>query len=966
MVHMTHGTHEYQPLFFAMPLSEKHHMSGPDFANQANIALVDELYQQYCRDPQSVDADWRAFFAGFQLGLERYETDEATGLPITTTAPPSGAASAPTRAQNPDQIMGSAGASPFSSLQERVDSLIYAYKDLGHTACNLDPLGMADIEHREELSLAYHGLSEADLDTEVGASNVTIVQDRTSLRELIEALKQTYCGKVGCEYMHITDAQRRIWIRQLIEENRNQPNLSGDEKRRLLIKLSQAHLLETFIHTKFLGQKRFSLEGAESLIPGLDTLIETAAAEGAIEMVFGMAHRGRLNVLCNVLNKSYEAVFTEFEESYDLSMMDGNGDVKYHLGYSTDHVTTGGNNIRLTLTANPSHLEAVDPVVLGRTRAKQRQYGDTTKRTSVVPVLIHGDAAMSGQGVVMEVFQMGNLEGYRTGGTVHIVVNNQIGFTTLPPDSRSTRYCTDIAKMVEAPVFHVNGDDPEAVVHVMQLAMLYRQTYAQDVVVDLVCYRRWGHNESDEPNYTQPTMYSTIRNHPMVHQQYIDRLLQRGDLDQSEVDATQQIMKNQLQDALDSIKAKVNYQQRSRFEGHWAGFGNAYSHDPVETGVSKERLDQVMGALTTIPENFGIHPKIKRLLGQRTKAWEDGTKIDWAFAEVLSFGSLLLDNIPVRLSGQDSRRGTFSQRHSYWYDTNTRERYKPLNHITEDQANFCVYNSPLIEMGVLGFDYGYSLNEPNMLIIWEAQFGDFANGAQVIIDQFISSSEDKWGRYSGLVMMLPHGQEGAGPEHSSARLERFLQLCADDDMQVAYCSTAAQHFHILRRQVMRPFRKPLILMTPKSHLRSGEASSSVEDFVSGRFHEVLPDPRIDAKNAKRVILCTGKIGHELLAARDAAEQKDTTIIRIEQLYPWPEQQLLSAVNDLDDDVDLVFCQEEPHNCGAWLFLEHRLRKMFGRDVRYAGRKPSPSPAPGSHSLFRREQDELIKDALQIA
>ncbi|MDA3963459.1 MAG: 2-oxoglutarate dehydrogenase E1 component [Planctomycetota bacterium] len=916
------------------------------FATRWNLDLLEEQYARWQQDPASVEKDWQFFFAGMQLAMERPLDED--GAPVTSS--------------------GSDGDKPGRALQQSVDDLIYAFRDLGHSICDLDPLGMNNNPSNPQLELERFRLGDSQLKLEFATDTIPGLGTKTSLGDLIDFLRSTYCGKIGVEYMHITDPERRIWLQHQIEESRNQPALSIDDKRRVLIKLSQGALLEKFIHTKFFGQKRFSLEGAESLIPALDAAVELAPEMGTKEMVFGMAHRGRLNVLCNIMDKSYEEVFTEFEENWDPSQMEGNGDVKYHLGFSTDHITARGRRIHLTLCANPSHLEAVNPVVLGRTRAKQRQQADTADRQGVIPVIIHGDAAMAGQGLVMETFQLSDLDGYRVGGCLHIVINNQIGFTTLPHDSRSTPYCTDIAKMVEAPVWHVNGDDPEAVVHCIRMALRYRQEFGRDAVVDIVCYRRFGHNETDEPNYTQPTLYSLISKHASVTELYRQQLLDRGDLDQAEVEGIETIMKNQLQDALDQVKTKAAKSRRTKFKGVWTGLSNQYSHEPVETGVAEDTIEAVAGALSTAPANFNIHPTIKRLLGRRAKTIKNREPIEWAFAEMLAFGSLLAENIPVRLSGQDSRRGTFSQRHSYWYDVKTRERWSPLAHIQERQARYCVYNSPLSEAAVLGFDFGYSLAEPNMLIIWEAQFGDFVNGAQVIIDQFISSCEAKWGRMAGLVMMLPHGQEGAGPEHSSARLERFLESCAGSNMQVAYCSTAAQHFHILRRQMHRSFRKPLILMTPKSHLRSKEASSPIDDLVNGRFHEVLPDPAFTAgfeSKAKRLILCTGKVYHDLATERTKRELDDVAIIRIEQLYPWPEQQLREVLSQYADITDITWCQEEPENFGAWRFIEPRLRQLLGHDVRYAGRASSSVPAPGSKLLFSIEQNQLLADALQL-
>ncbi|MCS6969799.1 MAG: 2-oxoglutarate dehydrogenase E1 component [Planctomycetota bacterium] len=921
--------------------------TSPDPASLANAALIDELYAAWRRDPASVGRDWQLFFQGFDLGWAR--------PPVTEGA----AAEAP-----PPAVSVSAVSEPERSFQQRVDSLIYAYRDVGHAICNLDPLGLNNRSEHPQLELAAHGLSEADLDREC-AHNVPGLPPRVSLRELIAHLRETYCGRIGVEYQHIQDRERRHWVREAVEPGANAPLVTRDDKRRILWKLSQAETLETFIHTKFLGQKRFSLEGADSLIPALDTIIELAPSLRVQSVHLAMAHRGRLNVLCNILGKTYEEIFTEFEGGYDPSELHGDGDVKYHMGFSSEHLTSRGERVWLLLAANPSHLEAVNPVLLGRVRGKQRQLGGEDRRDSVVPVLIHGDAAFAGQGLVMETLQLSHLEGYTVGGTIHIVVNNQIGFTTLPKDSRSTPYCTDIAKMFEAPIFHVNGDDPEAVVHVARLALLYRQRFKRDVFIDLVCYRRWGHNESDEPNYTQPTLYARIAAHPRVRELYAKRLLERGDIAREEVEAIAAAMQQQLTRALETIKVRPARLRRGQKTGAWAGKTNLYTHDPVETGVPAAVLEQVGRALGSWPEGFAIHPKIKRLAEERARTVAEHGMIDWALGEILAFGSLLVEGTPVRLSGQDCRRGTFSQRHLYWYDINNLTPYCPLQHIASNQATICVYDSPLSEAAVLGFDYGYSLAEPDMLIIWEAQFGDFANGAQVIIDQFISSAESKWGRLSGLVMMLPHGQEGQGPEHSSGRLERFLQLCGDDNIQVAVCTTAAQHFHILRRQMRRSVRKPLVLFTPKSHLRSKAASSPFEEFVSGRFREVLGDPGVPPARARRVVVCTGKVYHDLNERRREEGRDDIALIRIEQLYPLHER-LLAEVLQPYAAAELVWCQEEPQNMGAWSYIAPILERVLGKKPLYAGREAAASPAPGSPLLFALEQEQLIAGALAIA
>ena len=924
-------------------------MTKPSFIGSiANQQVLDEMYGRWQQDPVSVDHDWQIFFSGFDLGVARLvpEADGSVGSPSA-------------------MIPDAKGHSPGRAEQERVEYLVASYRSVGHTLCTLDPLGFINVEHNPALDLATFGLADEHLDQEFAVNNLPGLEgNRATLRAIVAHLRQTYCGTIGVEYMHIQNRDQRLWVRNQVERGSNQPVLSRDEKRRILLKLNQAETLEQFIHTKFIGQKRFSLEGGESMMPALDAIIELAPELGIEEYIIGMAHRGRLNVLCNTLNKSYEEVFTEFDGSYDISDLQGDGDVKYHLGFASDHITASGKKVHLVLNHNPSHLEAVNPVVLGRVRGRQRQKGDSKTRAKVAPILIHGDAAFAGQGLVMEIFQLSLLEGYTCGGTIHIITNNQIGFTTLPSESRSTRYCTDLGKMLDAPIIHVNGDDPEAVVHACKIATRYRQAFKSDVIVDIVCYRRHGHNETDEPNYTQPTMYAKIAEHPRVSAIYTERLLSRKDIQPEEAEAIATIMQNQLQDALTTIKAKPAKLTRIRNTGVWAGIKRNYTHDPVETGVEAAVLADLGKALSSWPADFAIHPKIKRLAEERGKVIANKGRVDWALGELLAVGSLLVEGTPARLSGQDCRRGTFSQRHSYWWDVKSGARYAPLDYIRPTQAKFCVYNSPLSEAAVLGFDYGYTLAEPNMLIIWEAQFGDFINGAQVIIDQFLAASESKWGLGSGLVLMLPHGQEGAGPEHSSARPERFLQLAAEDNIQVAHCTTAAQHFHILRRQVHRQIRKPLILMTPKSHLRSKQASSDLGEFVTGRFHEILPDPGVDPKKVTRVVLCSGKVAHDLMDRRVEEKIDHVAIVRLEQLYPLHEE-LLTKVADSYGKAELVWCQEEPANQGPWFFIEPHLRRLFKRDLPYCGREAAASPAPGSNLVFQIEQEQLVAEALGI-
>jgi 2-oxoglutarate dehydrogenase E1 component len=724
---------------------------------------------------------------------------------------------------------------------------------------------------------------------------------------------------------------------------------------------------EHFLHTKYQGQKRFSLEGGESLITSLYGILENCPPRGVEEICLGMAHRGRLSVIAEFMRKPYRVMFAEFSENYMPNAAGGDGDVKYHLGYNTVRKLKSGEEIEVRLSANPSHLEAVDPVVLGMTRARQRIRKDTDERRKVIAVLIHGDAAFAGQGIIAETLNMSQLQGYRIGGTIHIIVNNQIGFTTLPADARSTTYCTDVAKMIEAPIFHVNGDNPLAVRFVSELALEFRQTFKRDVVVDINCYRRHGHNESDDPVSTQPTMYADITTHPSVGTLFEKQLVGAGVISQEEADALDKEMETRHEEALTIVKTAEKDQQINSFSGSTAVPQPPYDHNPVDTTVPRENLSRVVRALTTVPVGFTIQPKLKSfLLEKRAKIWANGGPFDWAYAEALAMGSLLLEGIPVRLSGQDARRGTFSQRNSYLYDQKTRERYCPLKNIDPTQAQVCIYNSLLSEAGVLGFDYGYSLNFQNLLCMWEAQFGDFANGAQVIIDQFIASAESKWQRPSGIVLLLPHGYEGQGPEHSSARLERFLQLCAEENIQVCNLTTPAQYFHLLRRQMKRPFKKPLIIMTPKSMLRLEAAASKLEDFTNDRFHEILHSPLLDKpEKIKRIILCSGKIYYDLLKFRDENKIATTAFVRVEQLYPLDEAQLKAAVAQYPNARTIVWCQEESQNMGAWNFIAWQLRRLLETSVWYVGRGASASPAAGSLARHRKEQKLIIQDAFTL-
>ena len=899
-----------------------------DAAARQNLDYLEAMYRQWEADPTSLAEPWRMFFEGFALAL---------------------------------------GARPCLDVEEarerlQLERLIAAYRSLGHTIARTDPLAEGEPLSHRDLALQEYGFGPDDLER-VFDTNGFAGLGRATLRQIVALLQQTYCGSVGVEYMHIQDVRVRRWLEEQMEPVRNRPPLGREEKLALLELLADAELFERFLHSRFPGQKRFSLEGAESLIPALHVMVELAPELGLEEIVMGMTHRGRLNVLANILDRSYATIFSEFEGNYIPGSVAGDADVKYHRGFSSDHVDRRGRSVHISLTPNPSHLEAVSPVVEGRTRAKQRQRGGTTERRKVLPLLIHGDAAFAGQGIVAETLNLSKLEGYRTGGTLHLIIDNQIGFTTSPGEGRSTPYATDVAKMIEAPIFHVNGDDPEAVAHVARLALRFRQTHGRDVVVDLVCYRRHGHNEADEPAFTHPLLYRRIRERPPVHMLYARRLVQEGVLAPAEVEGIERAFSRRLQEGFESMKRARPAPEEQSYERNWRGLDQPYSHARVATGVPFPVLEEVARALCTVPDGFALNPKVARWLPVRLEAVRSrGGKVDWAFAESLAFGSLLHEGIPVRLSGQDTARGTFSQRHAIWYDLRTQEPYIPLRHVRPGQARFCVYNSSLSEAAALGFEYGYAMTEPHMLILWEAQFGDFANGAQVIIDQFIVAGAAKWQRDSGLVLLLPHGYEGQGPEHSNAYLERYLAACAEDNIQVVQPTTPAQYFHVLRRQLARPFRRPLVVMTPKGTLRHPLNVSPVDELIDGAFQEVLDDQEQTAP-VQRLVLCSGKLAYDLLAHREQERLQGTAIVRLEQLHPWPAAELARVLAPHRSATDLVWAQEEPQNRGAWAFVAPRLEELLGRKPRYAGRPASASPATGSLRVHRREQEEVVRRAL---
>jgi 2-oxoglutarate dehydrogenase E1 component len=900
-------------------------MSPPTFAGRDNLELIEVEYERWRQDPASVDESWRLFFEGFELGWGRPARTADTGV------------------------------------QTSLIRLIDAYRSLGHFQAHLDPLSEPPAPGSfPYLKVEEFGLSESDLDREFDARHF-IGLERVRLRELLAALQETYCRTIGVEYMHIQDRRIRQWLEQRMEPRRNQPRLPQQQKRRVLMNLHYAELFEKFLHTRYVGQKRFSLEGAETLIPLLDALVEKAADLEVKEIVLGMAHRGRLNVLANILGKPYREIFSEFEENFLPDSVAGDGDVKYHLGFSGDRTSARGNPIHLTLTPNPSHLEAVNPVVEGRTRAKQHAFGDEERKLGV-PLLLHGDAAFAGQGLVAETLNLSQLAGFKTGGTVHVIINNQIGFTTAPRDARSTTYCTDVAKMIEVPIFHVNGEDPEAAVYVAELAMEFRQTFHKDVVIDLVCYRRHGHNEGDEPSFTQPLMYAKIKDRPTLSEVYTEQLILRGDLTADETQAIVQEFEAKLSAAKEEVtNCPPPCGGMRGFAGRWKDLTPQYSHAPVETGVPAETLEKVVAGLARWPDTFQPHPKIAKLLQARLKEFRAGRPVDWATAEALAFGSLLLEGTPIRLSGQDSQRGTFSQRHAVLHDVQTGEPFFPFSNLAPDQARCSFYDSLLSEAAVLGFEFGYALDSPDALVLWEAQFGDFVNGAQVIIDQFPVCSYSKWQRDNGLVLLLPHGYEGQGPEHSSARLERFLQQCAEDNIQVCYPTTPSQYFHVLRRQMRRNFRKPLILMTPKSLLRHKVAVSPVDAFTSGHFEEVVNDTGVDPGRVKRIVLCSGKVYYDLLEQRQK-EEAPVALVRVEQFYPFPMDQLQPVLRQYRKASEMVWAQEESLNMGGWSFMEPRLRAL-NYPVRYVGRDTSASSATGSQQVHVREQKELVEVAI---
>ena len=928
--------------------------------NAESLAFVEELYGQFLVDPMSVDPSWRVRFEELtpELGL----------MPEHLTGP----SKSPAPLFRAGGTGGGASGAEVAARQDKVDQLIRAYRVRGHRTAQLDPLGLK-MESHPELHVEHYGLSEREQDEPFSSRTLSGVGASLPLRDIIERLKRTYCGYIGAQFMHIDDVEPKHWLQTRMEASQNQRTLSRSEQLRVLTKLIDAETFEQFIHKKFLGAKRFSLEGGESLIPLMDQALEKAGEQGVEEVVIAMAHRGRLNVLANIMGKSPAQIFHEFADS-DPQRFIGGGDVKYHMGYSYDHMTSAGKRMHLSLCFNPSHLEFVNPVLLGRVRAKQDRRGDT-ERKRVLPILIHGDAAFAGQGIVQETLNLSQLDGYQVGGTIHIIVNNQIGFTTPPSSSRSCTYSSDVAKMLQIPIFHVNGEHPEAVAQVIELAMDFRRTFKSDVIIDMYCYRRYGHNEGDEPAFTQPVMYSAIRKRKSVRESYTENLLSLGEVTPAEAKELVKQRREKLNAAYSEARSESFRYALDYGRGLWETFSGGADTDTsrVDTRLKSGSVPAMLHQLSQAPEGFNVHKTLRKLLDRRLEFSRGEQALDWGAAEAAAFASLLLDRVNIRLSGQDSGRGTFSHRHSVWHDAMTGSRYIPLNHLSPVQGQFEVVDSPLSESGVLGFDYGYSLDSPDSLVIWEAQFGDFANGAQVIIDQFIVSSEDKWNRLSGLVMLLPHGFEGQGPEHSSARLERFLAMCAEDNIQVVNLTTPAQIFHCLRRQVVRPLRKPLVVMTPKSLLRHPKATSSLDDFTEQGFQRVIFDPQTDVMSkagaVKRILLCSGKVYYDLVEAaeRFPEETKGTLIHRVEQLYPLDvERDLLPGLHGLAAGSEVTWVQEEPLNQGAWPALCLWWGGRIGAySVKVVARPASASPATGSAASHRMEQDKLIRAAFGI-
>ncbi len=929
----------------------------------SNAPYVEELYESYLDNPGSVADNWRDYFDQLQnlpaTDGSDSTRDQAHAPIVESFAQRAKANSFLSRAQAPDLAM--------AMKQVSIQSMIAAYRSLGVRIADLDPLKRSERPNFPELDPAFYGLTEADLDQVYSATNTYFTKaDTMSLRDMLKALRDTYCRSVGAEFMHISDPVAKRWIQERLETVHGKASFSVDEKRNILQQLTEAEGLERFLHTKYVGQKRFSLEGGESFIACMDEVVNHAGENGVQEVIVGMAHRGRLNMLVNIMGKMPGDLFAEFEGRHVEGLTDG--DVKYHNGFSSDLSTRGG-PVHLSLAFNPSHLEIVNPVVEGSVRARQDRRGDTDG-SRVLPVLVHGDAAFAGQGVVMETLNMAQTRGYGTGGTLHVVINNQIGFTTSDPrDTRSTLYCTDVVKMIEAPVFHVNGDDPEAVVFVTQLALDYRREFKHDVVVDIVCFRKLGHNEQDTPSLTQPLMYKKIGTHNGTRKLYADKLVTQGVLAENEPEEMVKAYRQLMEDGKRTVEPVLT-DYKNKYAIDWTSFLTAKWTDHADTGLPISLLSKIGEKITTVPEGFTVHPLVNRLLNDRRAMAQGETRVDWGMAEHLAFATLLNSGYAIRITGQDSGRGTFTHRHAVLHDQK-RERwndgtYIPLQNVSDEQAEFTVIDSVLSEEAVLAFEYGYASAEPNILTIWEAQFGDFANGAQVVIDQFITSGEAKWGRHCGLTLMLPHGYEGQGPEHSSARIERFLQLCADNNIQVVQPTTGAQIFHLLRRQMIRPFRKPLVIMTPKSLLRNKDATSSLSELAEGHFQPVISelDETIDVNAVKRVLVCSGKVYYDLVNTRKELERKDIAIVRVEQLYPFAHKSFQTELQKYSNAKEVIWVQDEPQNQGAWFYVQHHIYENMieGQKLGYAGRAASASPAVGYLAKHQEQQKALLEQA----
>ena len=927
--------------------SSSFNLQNFDYLKSINADYIDEVYTKYIENPDSIDPSWKFFFDGVYLG-------EATAVAAAEAAGPS--------TQWVEEL--------------KVFSLIQAYRNHGHLLAQVNPIYGAPSQ-TPELELSRFSLSNDSLGQTFQSARF-LGMEATTLENIISYLKKIYCSSVGVELLQIQDPVQREWVENQIESLRGNYQVSPEDKKFILKRLSDSEALERFIHTRYVAQKRFSIEGGEGLIPALDCIIESGASFGAEEIVVGMAHRGRLNVMVNIFGKKAEYVFTEFDDNYRLSTDQGEGDVKYHKGYSRDFVTRQGKPVHLSLGFNPSHLEFIDPVIMGMSKAKQLQRNDT-ERNKVLTISVHGDAAFAGQGVVYETLQASQIEGYNIGGTIHIVSNNQVGFTTDPQDARSTTYCTDLARMIDAPIFHVNGDDPEAIWHVMKISTEFRYLFKKDVMIDLICYRKFGHNEGDEPSFTQPTLYKAISTHGSPRDVYGKRLTAEGIYTEDEVKSLFQTPMDDMSKALEIVRAEKPEPFHSEYQGkYWSKYRHAHDEDlfkPVNTTVSANTLVELSKAINKFPQGFTIHPKLERMFEGRMQAVEQGKGIDWGNAEVLAYASLIKEGRNVRMTGQDIRRGTFTHRHAGVVDFNTNQPHIAINSL-HPSAKLNIYNSFLSETAVMGFEFGWSVTDPDSLTVWEAQFGDFANGAQVIIDQFIATSESKWHRASGLTLLLPHGFEGQGPEHSSARLERFLQLCGRENMSVCYPTTPAQIFHLLRRQVVRNFRKPLVVMTPKSLLRHPKAVSELRDLSEQSFHEVLDDGRFtdprSASSVKRIMICTGKVYYDLLEEREARKTDNVAIIRLEQLYPWPEKELAQAIEKYPNAKEIFFVQEEPRNMGAWMYFHGMWSGALANfgvrfpklGLTYVGREICASPAVGSKKLHDKEQKEIILKAFQ--